>query len=273
VWCNLWVAVASSDPRRRRPLVGLVGVIAALLLAAGAIVVVRSLDDDPVEAAPVTTTTTTTAPTTTTVPLPKPVVPASTDLATPKGEVPTFAAPNGSAIGKVGVWYGYPMTIPILQEAAGGWLRVMLPERPNGSSAWVRESDVTRSTTPYRIVLKLGETRTHVYKDGFEVFSAAVGVGKDSTPTPQGSFFVAVIEHDLGGGYGPIVLDLNAHSEAIQSWEGSGDAITAFHGPFGAQSLIRSGGGKVSNGCIRMLPEDQLKMGVIPLGTPVDIVA
>ena len=26
-----------------------------------------------------------------------------------------------------------------------------------------------------------------------------------------------------------------------------------------------------SNGCVRMLPEDQLKMGVIPLGTPVDI--
>jgi len=32
-------------------------------------------------------------------------------------------------------------------------------------------------------------------------------------------------------------------------------------------------GGKVSNGCIRMLPEDQTKMDGIMLGTPVDIVA
>ena len=72
-------------------------------------------------------------------------------------------------------------------------------------------------------------------------------------------------------GYGPIVLNLNAHSEDIQSWQGSGDAITAFHGPFGAEELIRSGGGKVSNGCIRMLPEDQIKMDGIALGSPVDI--
>ena len=37
--------------------------------------------------------------------------------------------------------------------------------------------------------------------------------------------------------------------------------------------LIRAGGGKVSNGCVRMLPEDQVKMDGITLGTPVDIVA
>jgi hypothetical protein len=83
---------------------------------------------------------------------------------------------------------------------------------------------------------------------------------------------VAVIEKPGPPGYGPIVLDLNAHSEDIQSWDGSGDAIIAFHGPFGAEDLIRAGGGKISNGCIRMLPEDQLKMDGITLGTPVDIV-
>jgi len=112
-----------------------------------------------------------------------------------------------------------------------------------------------------------------VYKDGFEVWSAPVGIGRDSTRTPTGSYFVAVVEKPGPAGYGPIVLNLNAHSEDIQSWEGSGDAITAFHGPFGAEALIRSGGGRVSNGCVRMLPEDQLKMDGITIGTPVDIVA
>jgi lipoprotein-anchoring transpeptidase ErfK/SrfK len=111
----------------------------------------------------------------------------------------------------------------------------------------------------------------YVYKDGYEVWNAPVGIGKDSTRTPTGSYFVAVIEKPGPAGYGPIVLNLNAHSEDIESWQGMGDAITAFHGPFGAEELIRSGGGKVSNGCVRMLPEDQIKMDGIALGSPVDI--
>ena len=147
----------------------------------------------------------------------------------------------------------------------------MMPERPNGLTAWVKGTDVTRSTSPWRMVLKLSETRVHVYKDGYEVWNAPVGIGRDHTRTPTGSYFVAVIEKPGPPGYGPIVLNLNAHSEDIESWQGSGDAITAFHGPFGAEELIRSGGGKVSNGCIRMLPEDQIKMDGIALGSPVDI--
>ena len=215
-------------------------------------------------------TTTSTAPTTTTSTVPPPVVPVSADLASPNGEIPAYDAPGGRRIGDVGVWYGYPMTMPILEEREG-WLRIMLPERPNGLTAWVQADQVTRSTSTWRMVLKLSETRVRVYNNGYEVWSAPVGIGKDSTRTPTGSYFLAVIERSVPGGYGPIVLNLNAHSEDIQSWQGSGDAITAFHGPFGSEDLLRAGGGKVSNGCIRMLPEDQIKMDGIPLGTPVDI--
>jgi hypothetical protein len=199
-------------------------------------------------------------------------VPVSTELASPNGEIPAYDAPGGKQIGEAGYFYGFPMTMPILEER-DGWLRIMMPERPNGLTAWVQADQVTRSTTAWRMVLKLSETRVRVYKDGYEVWSAPVGIGKDSTRTPTGSFFVIVIERNLGHGYGPIVVNLSAHSEDIRSWQGAGDAITAFHGPFGAEELIRAGGGKVSNGCIRMLPEDQIKMEGIPLGTPVDIVA
>jgi lipoprotein-anchoring transpeptidase ErfK/SrfK len=122
------------------------------------------------------------------------------------------------------------------------------------------------------MVLDLSETRVFVYKDGYEAWSAPVGIGEDSTRTPTGRYFVAVIQKPAPPGYGPIMLALNAHSEDIESWDGMGDAIIAFHGPFGSEQLIRAGGGKVSNGCIRMLPEDQLKMDGITLGSPVDIV-
>jgi hypothetical protein len=164
------------------------------------------------------------------------------------------------------------MTMPVLEEREG-WLRIMMPERPNGLTAWVRADQVTRGSSTWRVVLTLSETRVRVYNEGYEVWSAAVGIGKDSTRTPTGSYFVAVVEKPGPKGYGPVVVNTNAHSEDIVSWQGSGDAITAFHGPFGSEELIRAGGGKVSNGCLRMLPEDQVKFDGIPLGTPVDIVA
>ncbi len=256
-----------SHPRALRALLA-----AATALAVAAVAIVVTGDDaEPVAVAATTTTTVTAKPTTTTT-VPPPVVPVSTELASPNGEIPAFDAPGGQEIDTVGLWYGYPMTMPILEDR-GDWLRIMMPERPNGLTAWVQADQVTRSTSPWRMVLKLSETRVYVYKDGFEAWSAPVGIGKDSTRTPTGSFFVAVVEKPGPAGYGPIVVDLNAHSEDIESWQGSGDAITAFHGPFGSEELIRAGGGKVSNGCLRMLPEDQLKMDGITLGTPVDIVA
>jgi lipoprotein-anchoring transpeptidase ErfK/SrfK len=218
------------------------------------------------------TTTTSTAPATTTSTSTPTPVPVSTELASPNGEITAYDGPGGQPVGEVGVWYGNAMTMPILEERSG-WLRIMMPERPNGLTAWVPADQVSRSTSTWRMVLELGGTRVRVYNNGYEVWSAPVGIGKDGTRTPTGSYFVAVIERDVPGGYGPIVLDLNAHSEDIQSWQGAGDAITAFHGPFGSQEVIGAGGGKVSNGCIRMLPEDQLKMEGIPLGTPVDILA
>lgn len=258
--------------RSRRPLTVLLVASVALVVVAAAVLVTRD-DTEPVVAAATTTTTTTVPSTTSTTKAPT-VVPASTDLASPKGEVPAYDAPKGKEIGKVGLWYGYPMTMPIVEEAEGGaWLRIMMPERPNGLTAWVPADSVTRSTSPWRMVLKLSETRVYVYKDGYEQWSAPVGIGKDSTRTPTGSYFVAVVEKPGPPGYGPVVVDTNAHSEDILSWQGSGDAITAFHGPFGSEELIRSGGGKVSNGCLRMLTEDQLKMAPITLGSPVDIIA
>lgn len=252
--------------RRRTRLAALCALLPLVLATAGCGSQTDVAEPSTTTARPPTSTTTSTTS------RPRPVVPVSTPLATPFGEIPTFDAPGGQEIGTVGLWYGYPMTMPIVEDA-GDWLRIMLPERPNGSTAWVRADQVGRSTSPYRMVVKLSETRLRVYKDGFEIWSAPVGIGTDSTRTPIGRFFVAVVENPGPPGYGPIVLDLNAHSEDIESWEGTGDAITAFHGPFGAEELIRSGGGKVSNGCIRMLTEDQLKMEGIPVGTPVDIVA
>ena len=251
-------------------------VVSALL----AVVLMRTVDPGPAKADDLldwlfpTTTVKPPPPTTTTTtrPGPKPHVPVSTKLATPKGEITTFSAPNGKAVGKAGVWYGYRMTMPIIEER-GAWLRIRLPERPNGKTAWVRRQDVTTSTSRYRIVLRLNVTKLILYKDGFPVHVLPVGIGKSSTPTPTGKFFLTVYERPDPHGYGPFTIFTSAHSEAIQSWQGSGDALTALHGPVSQKSAnqIGSTGTRISNGCIRMHKADLIKLDGIPPGTPVDI--
>lgn len=266
---------ADVSTARRARVAALLTLAVALLAAAVAVVVADRFGSEPAaEAAPAVTTTTTTVPPTTTTTAPVPVVPVSTPLATPHGTIDVYDGPDGAVVRTTGFWYGYPMTMPIVEDR-GPWLRIMLPERPNGSTGWVRREDVAVSSSAFRIVIRLPDRRLTVYQDGFELFSAPVAIGKPSTPTAPGSFFVAVIEKPGPHGYGPIVLNTSGHSEAIQSWQGMGDAITAIHGPISASSDAQIGttGAAISNGCIRMHEADQLKLDVIPLGTPVDILA
>jgi lipoprotein-anchoring transpeptidase ErfK/SrfK len=247
--------------------------LSILVVSLGLAVVAREwIGDGQATAEPTSTTSTTT--TTTTTPAPRPQVPVETTLATPKGDIQAFETPDGTQKGSVGYWYGYEMTLPVIQRQAG-WVRVRTPERPNQSTAWVRESDVTLSSTTYRIVIHRDRTNVTVFDKGFPLFTIPAGLGKSSTPTPLGSFFVAVIESGGGGPYGSVILDTSGHSEAIQSWEGSGDAVIALHGPISSSSDARIGalGTYISNGCVRLHRADQDRLSVIPLGTPVDIVA
>lgn len=224
----------------------------------------------PVPTTVVVTTTTTTAPTTTTTTLPP--VPASTVLATPKGTIPTYPTPGAAASGTVGVWYGYPLVLPVVAQQPG-WLEVRLPLRPNGSTGWVQTGDVVLSSTPYRIVVDLSVEQLFVYEAGQRILAFPAGIGLPATPTVTGNYFVAVREPHPPLQYGPFVLDTSAHSDAISSWEGSGDAIIAIHGPITgyADSLIGATGARVSNGCIRLHDSDLAQMAMIPVGTPVDI--
>jgi lipoprotein-anchoring transpeptidase ErfK/SrfK len=206
--------------------------------------------------------------------LPPPQVPVSTLLAAPNGTIPTFSTPGAAQSGTTGVWYGYPLVLPVVAQQPG-WLQVRLPQRPNQSTAWVQADDVTLSSTPYRIVVTLSALHLTVYQAGYPILRFPAGIGTTATPTVTGSYFVAVHEAHPTAPYGPFVLDTSAHSEAIKSFEGMGDAIIAIHGPITpyADARIGTTGVRISNGCIRMHNSDLAQLAIIPVGTPVDIVA
>ena len=120
-------------------------------------------------------------------------------------------------------------------------MQVRLPQRPNQSTAWVNASDVTLSSTPYRIVVRLTKQDLVVYRAGVRILAFPTGLGVPATPTPTGTYFVAVRETNLNPlSYGPVVLDTSAHSTAIQSWEGAGERSSPSTGPSRQQPTRQS---------------------------------
>jgi lipoprotein-anchoring transpeptidase ErfK/SrfK len=203
-----------------------------------------------------------------------PAVPGSTVLGTVLATAPRYASPGERAVGTVPAsWFGRPSVLPVI-AIRPGWVRVRLAQRPDGSSAWLPASDVTLSSTPYRIVINLPTTRLALYDRNRLVFSAPAGVGAPDDPTPTGEYFVAFDEQppQPNPGYGPFIMVTSAHSPVISDWEGSGDAVIGIHGPLGEDQEIGTTGARISHGCIRLHDQALERLSEVPPGTPVDIV-
>ena len=154
-----------------------------------------------------------------------------------------------------------------------GWLDVRLAQRPNGSTIWVHQSDVTLSSTPYYIVVSLTTMHLQVFDNGALLFDFPAGIGAPDDPTPTGNYFMPMRSPSPGPGYGPFVLVTSDHSDTITDWENSGDAIIGIHGPITSydDSLIGTTGAAISHGCIRLHDADLAQLSVIPAGTPIDV--
>ena len=183
-----------------------------------------------------------------------------------------YGSPSGRPTGTVpGTWHGSPSILPVLLQEKG-YLEVRLAQRPNGSTAWIKQVDVVLSSTPYRIVVHLARRRLDLYAAGKLALEAPVGVGTNRYPTPAGHFFVAFVAAAPSPAYGPFVLVTSGHSNSIGDWEESGDALIAIHGPIGADAEIGTSGAQVSHGCIRLHIPDLVRLRPVPAGSPVDIV-
>jgi len=170
---------------------------------------------------------------------------------------------------------GEATTLPVLSRsiAADGarWLQVLLPGRPNGASGWIAEQGTRASVTAWSIVVDLATRRLRAYGNGklVKVFKAVVG--KPSTPTPAGDFFVEEsLQMQAGEPGGPFALALSARSNVLQEFEG-GPGQIAIHG---RDNLGGTLGTAASHGCVRLATAsiDWLSTRIVP-GTPVTIEA
>jgi lipoprotein-anchoring transpeptidase ErfK/SrfK len=207
-------------------------------------------------------------------------LPATTTTAPPKTAhqpIPRVGL-NSAAVRKVPegyqfdnpTYFGNPLTMQVLEQH-GDWLKVLIQARPNHTTGWVKASDVDVTSTTYRMELSLADRHLTVYDGDTVVAETDVVIGKETTPTPLGTFYISekIQQSNPGGSYGPWILSTNGYSEALDLFD-NGLPVVAFHGT-NKPELI---GTQASNGCIR-LPNDVIQelADTLPAGTPVEIVA
>ena len=166
---------------------------------------------------------------------------------------------------------GTATVLGVVTGPVDGWVELMLPIRPNGSTGWARADELSFYVADSRIVIDLGARRLTYLVDGVEVLSTDVGIGSDHNETPVGEFFVTdvVTVTRPNSPWGPHALGLSARSDTITEFNG-GDGIIGIHGTNNPNSI----GGNISLGCVRLPNEMITKLhDMVPLGTRVEVKA
>jgi hypothetical protein len=149
------------------------------------------------------------------------------------------------------------------------WILVQLPGRPNGATGWVPASALGEMHVVHDYLRVDRETlRATLFRDGRAIWSAPVGVGRPSLPTPAGHFYVTEKLTVFGASvYGPYALGTSAYAPTLGEWPGGG--IVGIHGT-DEPGLIP---GRPSHGCIRLRNADISRLWrIIAVGTPIEIV-
>ena len=217
--------------------------------------------------------TTTTVPGSTTTTLDRPAA-GTYWVATPASNPVSYSAtPGGDPVGTLpSTTWGGPTVRPVISET-DKWVQIGLDSRPNGSTAWVPRDAMTIEVTGYRIEVSISQRSLTLYQNGSAVYSSPVGVGMPESPTPEGRTFVdaLVATPDFQQYiYGPTVLVLGSHSNVFTEFDG-GDGTVAIHGYPSDPGSTK--GVASSHGCVRASPETIKAISVVPLGSPVDVVA
>jgi hypothetical protein len=191
-----------------------------------------------------------------------------------EGLAPIHAHPHVQARGVAHLrWYtedGFPEVYPLLRLHRDGtgqqWVKLRIPMRPDGRVGWVRREALgSFHTTEDLLVVDRDRLLMELFTDGLLRWSAPVSVGKPSTPTPRGSFWIRkrFKIFDPGSGYWPYAFGTADHS-TIGGWPTGG--MVGIRGPDVEPGPVP---GRASSGCLRLQVADDTWLAEhLGLGTP-----
>ncbi|HWJ08219.1 MAG TPA: L,D-transpeptidase [Nocardioides sp.] len=181
----------------------------------------------------------------------------------PKRMVAIYDEPDGTAFAKVGPKQFGDTWLPVITRNRD-WVQVMLPSKPNGSTGWIRSSQLAEAHSRFLVMVHLGSRTLQLFEDNREVGSWSVAIGAPETPTPVGRTFVLGQIVDDKQPFSPVILPLGSHSDTLDTY-GGGPGTVALHGWTDPTVF----GEAVSHGCVRV-PDDALELlRIVPIGTPV----
>jgi hypothetical protein len=150
------------------------------------------------------------------------------------------------------------------------WVLVRIPGRPNGRTGWVlRDALGQFNMTHLAVTVNTERMRLYFYDHGKLIWNAPVGIGKPSTPTPTGHFWInEMFALPSSNPYYPYAFGTTDYS-TLTDWPGGG--VVGIHGPYGAPASAIPG--RISHGCIRLrIPGDAWLGAHLKIGTPLRVV-
>jgi hypothetical protein len=184
---------------------------------------------------------------------------------------PRPGASRRGTVAASGPLTGGRTVLPVIRRTRGKakWLKVMLPGRPNGHKGWITQQGTALGKTSWHLVVSTSSRQIQVYRRGRLARTLPAIVGKSSTPTPQGQFFVEESVRMFAGSPGwPFALALSARSNVLQEFEGGPGQI----GIHGVANIGGTLGTAVSHGCVRVADESSAWLAArIAPGVPVTI--
>ena len=196
-------------------------------------------------------------------------------ITTPVRARPTAASPLRGKLGAIRPLTSQQTAVPVRRHAfdAKGkeWLRVPIPGRPLGRAGWIPAANATIIHSHWRLVIDRKKREATIYRDKRVSRRFPVVVGKATTPTPKGHFFVEEhVKQRAGSVLGPWALATSAYSTVLQEFGGSPGQV-ALHGRAGAL-LNDPLGSAASHGCIRFENRVIRELAaLLPNGTPLDV--
>ncbi len=167
-----------------------------------------------------------------------------------------------------------PNHLMVLGTAVGKngrpFVKVQMPMRPNGTTAWLPADYVKLLPTPWRIEISIAKRQLTVRKNGKVMRQVKAVVGKPNTPTPRGLFTLSEKWRSPEAYLGPWVVATSAYSNAFRQFAG-GPGVIAIHGRAGSL-LSQPLGTMGSNGCVRVDNAHSTWIAkTLPPGTPIHI--
>jgi hypothetical protein len=199
-----------------------------------------------------------------------------TRWAYPSSEAPVHASPSprSRTIGRLRLLTDdeqaelYVALASLRLPSGETWIEIEFPARPNGEKGWVpRGALESFHTVDGYLLVNRTTLRATLFRDGRAIFTAPIGVGKASTITPPGNFYVMEKLITLNDPeYGPYALGTSAYAPTLSEWPGGG--VVGIHGTDEPQLIP----GRPSHGCVRMRNADITRLWkIVAVGTPIEI--